>query len=188
MTVQILRRRFAVDEYYLMAKAGILHEDDRVELIEGEIVDMAAIGSRHAAAVKRVVDLLLAREVRQYALLSVQDPVRLSEHSEPQPDIVLLRRRSDYYVTAHPGPDDILLIIEVADTSADYDREIKAPLYARAGITEFWLVDLEGGYVELYRSPSAEGYRQVRTVRGNERLVPEALPGLELTARDILGS
>ena len=187
MAVQVSRRRFSVDEYYLMAKAGILHEDDRVELIEGEIVDMAAISSKHQACVDRTAQLFFQRADGR-AIVRVQGPIRLSEYSEPQPDIALLRPRADFYAASHPGPPDVLLVIEVSLTSEEYDRQVKIPLYARAGIPEVWLVDLEGGSIEVYREPSSEGYRLVRTVRGDERLAPESLPGLELTARDILGS
>ena len=187
MAVQISRRRFSVDEYYLMAKAGILHEDDRVELIEGEIVDMAAISSRHAGCVNRI-NRLFSQRAGERAIIHVQNPIRLSEYSEPQPDIALLRPRADFYAVSHPGPQDVLLVIEVSLTSEEYDRQVKVPLYARFGILEVWLVDLEGERIEVYREPSPHGYRHVRTVRGDERLAPEALPGLELTARDILGS
>ena len=186
MVVQILRRLFSVEEYYLMAKAGILTEDDRVELIEGEIVEMSPIGSRHAACVKRLIRFL-SQQVGQHALIGAQDPVRLGEHSEPQPDIALLRPRADFYSTAHPGPADVLLLIEVSDTSIDYDREVKVPLYARSGIGEVWLIDLAGESIEVYQSPAPEGYRQIRVVRQEERLAPEALPELELSARGILG-
>lgn len=186
MAVQVLRRRFTVEEYYRMAQAGILNEDDRVELIEGEIIEMAPIGSRHAAHVKGL-NRLFSQQVGQEVLISVQDPVRLSERSEPQPDIALLRFRPDLYATSHPGPADVLLLIEVADATVEYDREVKAPLYAREGIREFWLVDLPGERIEVYRDPSPEGYRQVRTVQRGERLSPEAFPGLELSAEDILG-
>jgi len=186
MTLQVLRRRFTVDEYYRMVKAGILNEDDRVELIEGDIVEMAPIGSRLAGCVKHLNELF-SQGVGQHALVSVQDPVRLGERTEPQPDIALLRRRSDYYASAHPGPGDLLLMVEVADTSADYDRGVKAPLYAGAGIREFWLVDLQGQRIEVYRDASPEGYRQMRTVQRGERLSPEALANLELSAEDVLG-
>jgi Uma2 family endonuclease len=186
MAVQILRRRFNVEEYYLMAKAGILKEDDRVELIEGEIVEMPPIGSYHASCVKRL-NRLLSQQVGQRALIGAQDPVHLGEHSEPQPDIVLLRPQADSYSTAHPGPADVLLLIEVADTSVEYDREVKVPLYAQAGIGEVWLVDLDGESIEVYQSPAPGGYRQIRVVRQEDRLAPEALPELELSARDILG-
>lgn len=186
MAVQILRRRFTVEEYYLMAKAGILGGDDRVELIDGEIVEMPPIGSPHASSVMRLIQLFF-QQVGSRALVNAQNPVRLEEHSEPQPDIALLRPRNDFYAAAHPGPQDVLLLIEVADTSVDYDRQVKAPLYARAGITEYWLVDLAGQRIEVYRAPAAGEYRQVRLVRQGERLAPEVLPFLELSANDILG-
>ncbi len=186
MTVQVLRRRFTVDEYYLMAKVGILKEDDRVELIDGEIVEMSPIGSRHASAVKRLISLL-SRHLGQRAIISAQDPVQLGEHSEPEPDIALLRPKPDFYADAHPGPSDVLLLIEVADSSLEYDREVKTPLYARAGIAEVWLVDLVGENLRVYRSPSPEGYREVRTARRGERLAPEALPELALSVNAILG-
>lgn len=186
MAVQLLRRRFSVEEYYLMAKAGILTEDDRVELIEGEIVEMAPIGSHHAGCVIRLIQFL-SRQVGSRALVNAQNPVRLGEHSEPQPDIALLRPRADFYASAHPGPSDVLLLIEVADTTVEYDREVKVPLYARAGIGEFWLVDLAGESIEVYQSPAPQGYRQVKVVTQEGDLAPEALPELKLSAREILG-
>lgn len=185
MAVEVLRRRFTVEEYYLMAKAGILGEDDRVELIDGEIVEMPPIGIPHASHVDLLTQLFILR-LGGRAIVRVQNPVRLGEHSEPQPDIALLRPRDDFYAAAHPGPSDVLLIIEIADTSIDYDREVKGPLYARAGIPEYWLVDLAGQRIEIYRDPRAGEYRQVRLVRQAERLAPEALPSLELSSSDIL--
>ena len=169
-----------------MAQAGVLMEDDRVELIEGEIVEMAPIGSRHAACVKRLIRLL-SQQIGQHAVLGAQDPIQLGERSEPQPDMALLRPRDDFYSAGHPGPDDIFLLIEVADTSLDYDREVKASLYARYGVAEVWVVDLTAERIEVYRSPGSEGYRQSRIVSGDERLAPEALPQLALSARQILG-
>lgn len=135
MAVQLLKRLFTVAEYHRMAEAGILGEDDRVELIEGEIVGMTPISSRHAGQVNRLVRLFTQR-LGGRAILSVQNPIRLGEHSEPQPDVALLRPRPDFYATAHPGSEDVLLVIEVADlsacdaqagTSAAYDREVKPP-------------------------------------------------------------
>ena len=186
MTVQILRRRFTVEEYYRIAAAGILHEDVWVELIDGEIVQMAAIGSKHAAGVKRLI-VLFSHHTGQRFLIGAQDPVRLSQYSEPQPDIALLRLRPDYYAGAHPGPGDVLLLVEVMVTSEEYDREVKVSLYARSGIVEVWLVDLEADHVEVYRSPGPEGYRQVQRVHRGERLAPEAFPHLKLLADDVLG-
>ena len=187
MAAQVMRRRFTVSEYYRMAEAGILHEDDRVELIEGEIVEMAPIGSRHAACVNRLNNLF-ARGLVQQAIISVQNPIRLDEHSEPQPDISILRQRSDYYSTAHPGPQDVLLLVEVCDSSVSYDRDFKIPLYARAGIVECWLVLLDEGLIEVYRSPGSGDYREVLQVRRGETLSPLAFPGIVLQVDAVLPS
>ncbi|MGH2376231.1 MAG: Uma2 family endonuclease, partial [bacterium] len=175
MAVQVTRRRFTVDEYYRMADAGIFSEDDRVELIEGEIVEMVAIGSRHAGSVGKF-NRILSRRVGDAALVWVQNPIRLSEHSELRPDLALLRPRPDFYTSAHPGPEDVLLLIEVAESSVDYDREVKVPLYARYRVREYWLIDLPKGVVEVYRGPTPEGYRETQTVRRGGQLTIEALP------------
>jgi len=175
-----------VEEYHRMLRAGILTEDDRVELIEGEIVEMAPIGSRHAGCVKRLVRRF-SQAIGEQALLSVQDPLRLGERSEPQPDLALLRPRDDFYASSHPGPEDVLLIVEVAETSAEYDREVKLPLYARHGIPEVWLVDLEKEAVEVYRGPSPRGYSEARTLRRGSSLSPTPFPELNLPVADILG-
>jgi len=186
MSVQVQRRLFTVEEYHRMAEAGILSEDDRVELIEGELVAMSPIGSRHAACVKRLVRLL-DRAVGERAIVSVQDPIRLGRHSEPQPDVALLRYRPDFYASAHPGPEDVLLIVEVAEISADYDRTVKIPLYARHGIPEAWLVDLAKEHIEVYRQPGPEGYWETRTLRRGETLHLTALPGRTIAVEEILG-
>ncbi len=185
MAVRVSRRRFTVDEYRRMLESGILAEDDRVELINGEIVEMAPIGSRHAACVRRLNNLF-SRQVGDRAVVGVQDPVRLDEYSEPQPDLTLLRPRPDYYAGGHPGPEDVLLVVEVAETSAEYDRQIKVPLYARAGIREVWLVDLAASAVEVYREPTPEGYRQVRRFGRGETLSPAALPEITVAVDDLL--
>jgi Uma2 family endonuclease len=127
MSVQLLRRAFTVQEYHQMTRAGILTEDDRVELIEGEIVRMSPLGRRHAACVKRLLRLL-DRGVGEGAIVGTQDPIRLGEQSEPQPDLALLQPRPDFYAQGHPGPQDILLVVEVMERSAGYDREVKVPL------------------------------------------------------------
>ena len=186
MAVPVSRRLFTVSEYERMAVAGILGEDDRVELIEGEIVRMAAIGPRHAASVKRLNRLLEPR-FGDRTLIGVQDPVQLDAHSEPEPEISLLRPRPDLYASGHPTPADILLLVEVADTSLEYDRGVKVPLYARAGVSEVWLVDLLADVLVVYRDPSPEGYRLVRTVRRGETLAPLAFPDRPLAADDLLG-
>ena len=186
MAVQLLRRRFTADEYQRMGQVGILGEDDRLELIEGEIVEMVPIGSRHQAAVDRLTRLFSGL-VADVAMIRVQGPVRLGGDSEPQPDVTVLSLSNDFYASAHPGPADVLLLVEVSDSSTEYDREVKVPLYARYGIAEVWLVGLETETLEVYRSPAAQGYQDVfQSVRG-QGLSPEFFPGLELAVDDILG-
>ncbi|MDA0264147.1 MAG: Uma2 family endonuclease [Chloroflexi bacterium] len=186
MAAQLLRRRFTVDEYYRMAQAGILGEDDRLELLEGEIVEMAPIGSRHQSVVDRLTRLFFNR-VGDAAVVRVQGPVRLSDESEPQPDLMLLRRRDDFYASAHPGPDDVILLVEVSDTSTEYDREVKLPMYARRGIAEVWLVGLETGMVEVFRGPTANGYQEASQAGRGQSLTCAAFPQLALAVDDILG-
>lgn len=187
MAVGVCRRLFTVDEYYLMAQAGILHEDDRVELIEGEIIEMAAIGSRHAACVDRLTQLFVGR-VGGRAIVRVQNPIRLSQRTEPQPDLALLRPRPDFYAAGHPGPEDVLLVVEVADTSVGFDRETKIPLYARAGIPEAWLVNLTESNIAVYRNPTATGYQALQRLERGMCLSPLALADLICTVDDILGA
>lgn len=175
--------RFTVDEYHRMAELGLWGEDDQIELVEGEIIDMSPIGPRHAACVRRLNDRLSQR-VRERATLGVQDPVRLSDLSEPQPDIAVLRHRSDYYADAHPGPGDVLLLIEVADTSVAFDRGTKVPLYARAGVPGVWLVDLDGEAVEVFEGPGRNGYTETRRAHRGEGL---DVAGVTVAVDDILG-
>lgn len=182
-----LRHRFTVGQYHRMAEAGIIAEDDRVELIEGEIFEVTPISSQHAACVKRL-NKLFAHHVGERALVSVQDPVLLGEHSEPQPDLALLRPRPDAYASGHPGPHDVLLVVEVAEASLPYDRTVKIPLYGRAGIPEVWLVNLPGDAVEVHRKPTPRGYEDVRHVRRGGTLAPGELPDMILDVKDILGA
>ena len=185
MAVQVERVRFTVDDYHRMAEAGILSEDDRVELIDGEIVRMSPIGNRHAWCVRRLVQLLTRRTGDHEAIVDSQNPIRLGPYSEPQPDVVVLRFREDYY-PEHPTPTDVLLVIEVADTSLAYDRQVKLPLYAQAGIPEVWLVDLTGDAIERHSEPSEGGYRRVERVGRGETLVSLSLPSLTLRVDDVL--
>jgi Uma2 family endonuclease len=185
MAVQTLRRLFTVDEYHRMAQAGILSEDDRIELIEGEIVWMSPIGSRHARCV-RLLNRILSKGVGDRAIVDVQNPIRLGERSEPQPDVALLKPRPDFYAGLHPGPDDVLLLVEVMEHSAAYDREVKVPLYARFGIPEVWLVDLEEEVVEVYQAPSPQGYQRAARFGRGDRLAPQAFPDLVLMVDEIL--
>jgi Uma2 family endonuclease len=187
MSGLLVKRLFTVAEYHRMAEAGILGEDDRVELIEGEIVEMAPLGSRHAGTVKRLLDNFIPLQVAGRIILSVQDPLRLDEHSEPQPDLTLLRPRADFYTATHPGPQDVLLVVEVAETSAESDRAVKVPLYARFGVPEVWLVDLAAACLAVYRHPTPQGYQLVQTLRVGESASPVLLPDLVLAVAAILG-
>jgi Uma2 family endonuclease len=179
-----IRRRFTVDEYQRMAAAGILHEDDRVELIGGEIVEISPIGGRHAACV-REINHLLGRQLGDELRVDVQSPVRLDEQEAPQPDLAVIRARG--YGSSLPTPDDVLLFIEVADTPLSYDRNVKLPLYARSGIAEVWLIDLNGGIIERYTERSEEGYRLVRRIGRRETLESAVLPALRLPVDAALG-
>jgi Uma2 family endonuclease len=142
MTTVIATRRFSVEEYHRMAETGILKPDDRVELLDGDIISMAPMSSRHAAAISKI-SAWLQRESTGRAIVRVQSPIQLDDFSEPEPDVALLRTEATHYADAHPGPGDILLAIEVAQSSLGFDREVKIPHYARAGIAEVWLVNLE---------------------------------------------
>jgi len=186
MSLQVLRRRFTVEQYHRMAEAGIFADGDRVELIEGEIIEMTPIGSRHAAWVDRLNDLLTSA-IERRAIVRVQSPIWLGSHSEPQSDLAVLRRRADFYLDAHPQPGDVHLVIEVADTSADFDRTVKIPLYGRMGIPEAWLVEIARMSIEIVRTPSPSGYRESRQAGRGDRLTLETLPQLGLSVDDILG-
>jgi len=185
MSIALARHRFTWDEYHKMAETGILAPTQRVELIEGEIVDMPPIGRRHVACVSRLTHVFV-RGVGDRAVVFVQSPLRLADHSEPEPDLVVLRPRADFYAGSDAGPRDVLLVIEVADTSEHYDRHVKLPLYARHGIPEVWLVDLTVGSITAYRQPGAEGYEQTIVATGQDELRPLAFPDLVVTAASIL--
>lgn len=179
------RHRFSVDDYHRMAEAGVLREDDRVELIEGEIVEMSPIGSRHAGCVMRIYRFFQNR-LGDEAIVWVQNPVRVSDLSEPQPDVALLRPRADDYTTANPTPADVLLAIEVADSTVAWDRDVKLPLYATAGIVEAWLVDLPAGVVEAWSEPAVGGYGQTRRIGPGRSLAPRAFSEAALPIDDLL--
>lgn len=186
MSVQIARRHFNVTEYYRMTEAGILSASDRVELIDGEVVEMSLIGSRHAACVDRL-NQVLNLLVGQYLIVRVQNPIRLDEYSEPQPDLCLLQPRADFYAQAHPTPADVLLVVEVADSSAGFDREVKLPLYAQASVPEMWLINLPGETVEIYAQPSGGKYQKSRELKRGEIINSETIPQLSLGANTVLG-
>jgi Uma2 family endonuclease len=186
MSLQIIRRHFNVTEYYRMAAAGVFSEDDRVELIEGEIIEMNPIGSRHAACVGRLTKLL-ERLAGDRSIVWVQNPVQVNDYSEPLPDIALLKPRDDFYAQANPQAAHVLLLIEVADSSVEYDRDIKIPLYAQSGIAEVWLINLPKETIEIYSQPFEAKYRGTRLAKRGESLSAKFVPNLTIDVNAILG-
>jgi len=184
MAVPIARRRFTVEDYHRMAEAGILGEDDRVELIAGEIVEMSPVGGRHVEAVSRFTRLL-SRQVGDGMLVNVQSPIRLTNDGEPEPDLAVVRDRA--YGGELPTAADVLLVIEVADTSLAYDRNVKLPLYAAAGIPEAWLYDVGAAAIERHSEPRNGRYRLVALAGRGESLTSTVLPAVTLSVDDILG-
>ncbi len=184
MPAEITRHRFTVEEYHKMAEAGVLSEDDRVELIEGEVVEMTLIGWRHARYVSNL-NMLLARFAGDRYVVSVQNPMAVDVHSEPQPDLALLR---ELPAGRLPGPEEVVLVVEVSDTTLSYDKNVKLPLYARAGIPEAWIVDLQGEIVEVHADPRPNGYDRTRRYDcEGDQLRSEILPDLPLPVGEILG-
>ena len=186
MATDVLKRLFTVYDYHRMIEAGILTEGDRVELIRGEIVEMASIGTKHAASVRRLTRLFY-NKLGDRVLVSPQNPVEVDEYSEPEPDIALLRPCEDFYAAAHPTPDDVFLLIEVSDSTIRYDRTVKIPLYAEDGIAEVWIVDVNAELVEVYRQPSATGYRSLQTLTRGQSIQLLAFPDVSIAIDEILG-
>jgi len=180
-----LRRRFTVEEYELMGRTGILHEDDRTELLDGEIIAMSPIGPKHASVVERITRRLY-RATGDEVSIRVQNPVRLIPASEPEPDVVVATGRRDFYASAHPAAEDILLAIEVADTSLKLDQGVKLPIYAEKYVVEVWIVDLQAGVVHVHTDPDGDGYRTVRAIGRGDELVPTAVKGVRIAVSDIV--
>jgi Uma2 family endonuclease len=178
------RRLFTRAEYHRMAEVGILKPTDRVELIQGEIVQMSPIGRRHVAFVNNLNELLVTRLAGQ-AIVSVQNPVVLADDTEPQPDLAILRRRPVPYKESEPATEDVLLLIEVAESSLAYDRSTKLRLYAEAGIPEYWVVDTAAESVEVYRAPGIGGYQDASRVTGAMTVTPLAFPDIALSLVEI---
>ena len=178
------RYRFTVDDFARMGEAGIFTEDDRVELIEGEILEMTPVGALHAGVVSRLTELLVTRLAGK-AYVSVQNPIRLANHTEPQPDLVVARRRESFYTDRHPEPDDLFLVIEVADSSLRYDKQEKAPRYGRAGIPETWLVNLEAGEITVYTEPGPDGYASRQVRHAGDDVVAGCMPEIRFAVGDV---
>ena len=187
MTTVMTRRRFSVKEYYMMAEAGVFGEDARVELVDGEIVEMAAIGSYHAGCVD-ALNYQFSRRVLEGVIVRVQSPVKLNELTVFQPDLAILLPRDDFYTNSHPTPKDVLLIIEVSDSSVDYDRNVKIPRYAQAGVPEVWQVNLVYGLIDTFSDldSGTVRYRSMRRLSRGQRIVPTLLPDITLEVGEIL--
>jgi len=186
MAAEITLRPISVSEYARMREVGILREDDRVELIAGEIRQMSPIGPYHAAIVKKLNETLI-RLLGESVLVSIQDPIVLDDLSEPQPDVAVLKRREDYYVGAIPTAEDVLLVIEVSDTTADYDRKEKMPRYASAGIPEMWLIDLSTQVIEQYTNPRQSRYQSIQIFESGDVLESKSLSNFELPVDRVFG-
>ncbi|MGD1712810.1 Uma2 family endonuclease [Dapis sp. BLCC M172] len=186
MVVELQKRLFNVKEYHQMVKVGILKEDDRVELIAGEIVKMASIGIYHAGCVRRL-NGIFNKLLSGKAIVDTQNPIDLNDDSEPQPDLVLLQWRDDYDAGKHPQPENIFLLIEVADSTIQYDREVKIPVYAENGIFEVWLIDINQELVEVYREIVGNSYQQKQQFFRGDSLTIQAFDDVSLTVDEILG-
>ncbi|HEX8143181.1 MAG TPA: Uma2 family endonuclease [Pyrinomonadaceae bacterium] len=186
MVQQLAKHWITVDEYERMGEAGIFRPDSRLELLEGSIYEMSSIGSRHAACVSFLGNIL-NRQFGDRFIVRSQDPIRLDDFSEPQPDIAILHWRDDFYRHAHPAPADVLLVIEVADTTVDSDLRIKIPLYAKAGISEAWLINLPAERIETCAEPAGGAYQIIKQIKRGEEARSHAIPELIVSAEAVLG-
>jgi Uma2 family endonuclease len=183
--VVLERKKFTLEEYHRLGEVGFLGEDDRVELIDGEIVEMSPVGKAHNACINRNTHTLVQR-LGNRAIVSVQNSVIILEN-EPLPDIAILQPNPTYYADRLATPEDILHITEVADSSLAYDQEIKMPKYAQAGVQELWIVDLNDDMIWVYRNPSSKGYLDIKAHKRGENITMLAFSDITLTVNDILG-
>jgi Uma2 family endonuclease len=186
MQMEATKKLFTVYEYYQMAETGILSEPARTELINGEVIEVSAMGVRHRAAVNRGSDLLVPL-FKDKAQISVQLPVRLNDFNEPQPDLCFLRPRRDFYETRHPGPSDVFMIMEISDISLGYDRDVKLNVYAAARVAEVWILDLASQILLVFRDPSRKTYRTSLSFSRNDSVSLSAFPEISISVSDLLG-
>jgi Uma2 family endonuclease len=182
----LMRKKFRTDEVYQMMEIGILPEESGWELIDGEIIHRMTIGSKHAAIVKKL-NRIFTRVFEDEVIISIQDPIHIDEYNEPEPDIALLKPRDDFYAKQHPEPKDVLLVIEISDSTLNYDREVKKEIYAEAGIDEFWLINLKLNTVETYSNPSNGTYYQMRIFERGEIIQAKNIAGVSLEVNKIFG-
>ncbi|OJJ19096.1 hypothetical protein BKI52_19975 [marine bacterium AO1-C] len=190
MTVKLQKRLINVDEYHLMGEVGILKEKG-IELIEGEIIKMSPTGSNHSACVSVLIDLLtearLLSKLKKDIIIRVQDPIMLDDFSEPEPDIVIVKYLSDYYRQKLPQSKDVLLLIEVSDSTLGTDREIKAPLYAKASVPEYWIVNIEAQQIEVYYAPASGAYQQKKVFGINDELKAQFNTQISVKLKEVFG-
>jgi Uma2 family endonuclease len=179
------QHRFSVKDYYRMAETGVLRPDARVELLDGRIIDMSPIGPFHGGVTKYLNEIFTAASRGRWQT-SVQDPLRLDEHSEPQPDLMLLKPAADFYRKRHPLPGEVFLLVEVSDTTLELDREEKLPAYGRAGIAEVWIVNLNHATIEVYREPHFTGYGSKTELRTGDLAKPLAFPDTMVDVAELL--
>ncbi len=184
METAIIQRPFTVEEYLKMAESGLFHPEERIELIDGKIMLMLSAGSPHIMCVNRLTRLCIL-QVDAEAIVSVQNTFRLADHSAPEPDLALLRRPDTRYADRLAEPEDVFLLIEVSHSTLRYDRQTKAPLYAKAGIQEFWLVDVKDRTIKVYTQPSATGYQQETVYGTGQTLQARALPALQIPLAEL---
>jgi Uma2 family endonuclease len=187
MLADVTKRLFTVDEYYRMADAGIFTEDDRVELIEGEIIQMSPIGHQHMVCVNRANDLLVSA-LKGRAVVSIQNPLRLNRYNEPQLDVVVFKWRADYYASKPYTLDDALFVVEVSDTTLRYDTRIKLPVYAAAGVPEVWIENLQENLLLVCRDPVSKAYKTQLTLRHGDFAIPLTFSDVRFRIEDLLGS
>lgn len=182
----IERWRFTVDEYYRMFETGVLPEDARVELINGDVLKMPPIGSHHNGAVDGFTEVLPELLGRR-ASIRIQGSLRVGVHGGPQPDVLVLRRRDDRYRTANPSAADVLLVVEVSESTLNHDRNVKGPMYAAAGILDYWIVNLVDRHIEVYRDPSPDGYTSIEVKQRGDSIQLLAFPDVSIAVTNILG-
>lgn len=178
------RHAITAAEYLRMGEAGVFAPDARLELMDGEIIEMAPIGSRHVAVVNTLTALLI-RRVADRAIVSIQNSLILSDRTVPQPDLALLKPSPDRYFSALPAARDVLLMVEVADSTLRFDLETKAPLYARAGIAETWVIDVVAQRLRVFHNPGVDGYRFTEEMSGNQQVIAQALPDAAIIVSEL---
>jgi Uma2 family endonuclease len=186
MQTEVTKKLFTVDEYYRMADAGILTEDDRVELIDGEIIEMSPVGNRHRACVHRA-NTFFTEALGRTAIVSNQSPLRLSNYTEPVPDVIVLKPVSDFYASRECRPEDVFFLVEVSDTTLKYDKNIKLPRYAAAGVAEVWIEDLKNDLFLVFRNPADEAFKTSSVLHRGDSISPLAFPKVTFKVNDLLG-